>query len=316
MGSVIERFGPRNADCMLLCWGAVVVAASSAVTSAPGLIIGRFFVSCLGSTFVVNQFWNSIMFNKSVVGTANATAGGWGNLGGGLTQVLMPLIYRFFKQGLGLSLSLAWRFSMLVPAAMYVVTASWIYTCSQDTVTGKFDVAILGKTKRAGFMDYVRVCGDYRVFLMIFQYSACFGCELVMNNTLATHFYDQFGVGLVESGVLALSFGAMNLFVRSVGGILSDWANARWQMQGRLWIHFISLFGQAVFLFLFGCIDNSTGGWPVALVCLIVFAIFVNGRGHQLWHRAVHDPERLGHRLGRGRCRRDLGRGHRHLVVL
>merc|ERR1712066_860601 len=150
------------------------------------------------------------------------------------------------------------------------------YTCSQDTATGKFDVALLGKTARAGVMDYVRVCGDYRVFLMIFQYSACFGCELVMNNTLATHFYDQFGVGLVESGVLALSFGAMNLFVRSVGGILSDWANVRWQMQGRLWIHFNSLFGQAVFLFLFGCIDNSTGGWPAALAMLIIFAIFVN----------------------------------------
>merc|ERR1712217_840717 len=79
--------------------------------------------------------------------------------------------------------------------------------------------------------------------------------------------YDQFGVGLVAAGALALSFGAMNLFARSVGGIASDWANTRWQMQGRLWVHFISLFG---------CIDNSTGGWPVALVCLIIFAIFVN----------------------------------------
>merc|ERR1711879_82205 len=105
--------GPRLTDCALLTWGTIVVSASAAVTSGTGLIIARFFVSCLGSTFVVNQFWNSIMFNRKVVGTANATAGGWGNLGGGLTQVLMPLIYRFFKQGLGLSLSLAWRVSML-----------------------------------------------------------------------------------------------------------------------------------------------------------------------------------------------------------
>merc|ERR1719456_328727 len=47
-------------------------------------------------------------------------------------------------------------------------------------------------------------------------------------------------------------------------------------MQGRLWTHFLSLFGQALGLFAFGCIDNSTGGWPVALVALIIFAIFVN----------------------------------------
>merc|ERR1711972_903272 len=29
-------------------------------------------------------------------------------------------------------------------------------------------------------------------------------------------------------------------------------------------------------LFLFGCIDKDTGGWPLALAMLIVFAIFVN----------------------------------------
>jgi NNP family nitrate/nitrite transporter-like MFS transporter len=276
LGSVIEAIGPVKTDCILLSIGAIVVAASATISNGTGLIAVRFFVSCLGSTFVVNQFWNSIMFSRSVVGTANATAGGWGNLGGGLTQILMPLIYRFFKQGMGLSLTLAWRLSMLVPAGLYVVLASWIYCCSQDTALGKFNVALLGKSKRAGFWDYLRVCSDYRVFLMIFQYSACFGCELVMNNTLASHFHDNFGVDLVAAGALAMSFGAMNLFARSVGGILSDWANAHWQMQGRLWIHFVSLFGQAVFLFLFGCIDNSTGGWPVALVTLIVFAIFVN----------------------------------------
>lgn len=276
MGSVIERFGPRNADCMLLCFGAVVVAASSAVTSAPGLIAARFFVSCLGSTFVVNQFWNSIMFNKSVVGTANATAGGWGNLGGGLTQVLMPLFYRFFNEGVNLSMSASWRASMFVPAALYIFLALWMFTCSQDATTGKFEVSMLGKTKRAGPMQYVKCLMDYRVFLMIFQYSACFGCELVMNNVLATHFHDNFGVDLVAAGALALSFGAMNLFARSIGGIASDWANARWQMQGRLWCHFISLFGQAVFLFGFGCIDNSNGGWPLALTMLVIFAIFVN----------------------------------------
>merc|ERR1712217_52731 len=45
---------------------------------------------------------------------------------------------------------------------------------------------------------------------------------------------------------------------------------------GRLWAHFISLFGQAVFLFLFGCVTKDTGGWPLALAALIVFAIFVN----------------------------------------
>merc|ERR1711987_7162 len=47
-------------------------------------------------------------------------------------------------------------------------------------------------------------------------------------------------------------------------------------MCGRLWMHFISLFGQGLFLLFFGLIDKNSGGWPVALVMLIIFAIFVN----------------------------------------
>jgi len=96
-----------------------------------------------------------------------------------------------------------------------------------------------------------------------------------MNNTLATHFEDYFGVDLVAAGILATAFGGMNLFARSLGGILSDWMNVRWAMTGRLWAHFISLFGQAVFLFLFGCV-NSDMGWQIALPVLIVFSVFVN----------------------------------------
>jgi len=276
MGSVIEFVGPRLADCLLLCWGTVVVALSTLVTGGTGLIVARFFVSCLGSTFVVNQFWNSIMFNRKVVGTANATAGGWGNLGGGLTQTLMPLAYRFWNGGVGLGIGASWRAAMFLPVALYVILIPFIFFGTQDTTTGRFDVAVLGKTKKAGFMTYVKCCMDFRVFLMIFQYSACFGCELVMNNILTTHFHDALGVDLAAAGALAMSFGAMNLFARSLGGIASDWANKRWQMTGRLWAHFLSLFGQAIFLFLFGCIDKDTGGWPAALAMLIVFAIFVN----------------------------------------
>jgi len=275
LGSVIEVMGPRNTDVLLLLLGTVFVGSGVLVTNGTGLIIVRFFVSCLGSTFVVNQFWNSIMFDNAIVGTANATAGGWGNLGGGLTQTLMPLMYRFWHDGLGFSLAASWRLAMTFPAALFVVLAAWIFFCTQDTTSGKFDTTILGKTTKAGPMTYLKCLADYRVFLMIFQYSACFGCELVMNNTLASHFHDYFGVELVAAGALAMSFGAMNLFARSVGGILSDWANVKCGMCGRLWMHFISLFGQAVFLFLFGCV-NKDMGWPVALVVLIIFAIFVN----------------------------------------
>jgi len=275
MGSVIEFMGPKNADVSFLLFGALFCASGCLVTNGTGLIIVRFFVSCLGSTFVVNQVWNTIMFSREVVGTANATAGGWGNLGGGLTQTIMPLLYKFFHDGLGLELHYAWRAAMLVPPAIFITLACWIFFFTQDTTVGKFDVAILGKTQKAGLMTYLKCLKDYRVVLMMYQYSACFGCELVMNNTLATHFSDYFGVDLVAAGALAMSFGGMNLFARSLGGILSDWLNQRFAMPGRLWAHFISLFGQAIFLFLFGCVTSDMG-WPVALLVLCIFSIFVN----------------------------------------
>lgn len=46
-------------------------------------------------------------------------------------------------------------------------------------------------------------------------------------------------------------------------------------MPGRLWAHFIALFGQAVFLFVFGCVTKDMG-WPVALAVLVVLSTFVN----------------------------------------
>ena len=54
----------------------------------------RFFIGCAGATFVTNQFWCSLMFAPNVVGTANATAAGRGNLGGGVTQIFMMSVLR------------------------------------------------------------------------------------------------------------------------------------------------------------------------------------------------------------------------------
>jgi len=109
---------------------------------------------------------------------------------------------------------------------------------------------------------------------MVAQYGACFGTELAMNNQLATHFRVYFQMPAGEASLLAGCFGLMNLFARSLGGITSDAMFASFGFRGRLWAHFLSLFFEGIFLFIFGCVSNDYQ-WYHALMALVCFSLFV-----------------------------------------
>merc|ERR1712014_83336 len=99
--------------------GSIWVLAAAGISAEWHFILIRMMIGCAGATFVTNQFWCSLMFAPNVVGTANATAAGWGNLGGGVTQIF--IVWCLFKplQAMGLdSNALAnvhGRARMLVP---------------------------------------------------------------------------------------------------------------------------------------------------------------------------------------------------------
>jgi NNP family nitrate/nitrite transporter-like MFS transporter len=65
----------------LLAGCAIPVFCMAMVTNAATYIIERLLIGCSLAAFVVCQFWSSIMFAPTVVGMANAIAGGWGNAG-------------------------------------------------------------------------------------------------------------------------------------------------------------------------------------------------------------------------------------------
>ena len=56
-----------------------------------------------------------------------------------------------------------------------------------------------------------------------------------MNNIAAGYFTQYHGLSPAVSGVFASCFGLMNVCMRSLGGILSDWSNKHYGMRGRLW---------------------------------------------------------------------------------
>merc|ERR1711912_10416 len=163
---------------------------------------------------------------------------------------------------------------MQVPAIAFLLCALGLKLLCQDTPTKlRFEPSDTGKSS-ASMWDYVEVLKDFRVVVMVMQYSACFGTELAMNNQLATHFRTYFQMKAADAGLLASSFGGMNLFARSLGGISSDVLFAKFGFPGRLWAQFLALFFEAIFLFAFGCVSNEQE-WYTALCVLICFSIFV-----------------------------------------
>lgn len=123
IGALCDRFGPRRAMAGLLISGAIPMALAGVINSATGLIVLRLFIGVLGGCFVPCQFWTSAMFSPKIVGTANAVVGGWGNLGGGFTFILMPGLFQLVKK-CGAHEFLAWKIAVAIPAAICVITGN------------------------------------------------------------------------------------------------------------------------------------------------------------------------------------------------
>lgn len=137
-GAAVDRFGPRKVLAALLVLGAIPSALVPTVSNIGGLETIRFFISILGGTFVPTQAWTTTFFDKTIVGTANAFAGGWGNMGGGVTPAVMIGIFGGLRN-VGLPLHLAWRICFLVlPVPLLFTVAAMIMLLGKDHPAGKW----------------------------------------------------------------------------------------------------------------------------------------------------------------------------------
>jgi len=272
LGPGVDKFGPRILYALVLCMAAIPTACIGLANSATDLSIIRLFIGIAGGTFVMCQFWTSRMFTKEVVGTANAIVAGWGNLGGGVTQLftgsaLFPLFKLFFDG----DAERAWRTVCIVPAFIAFSSGIIIYFISEDSPKGDYK-----ELKKHGMMAEVSAAASLRIaacnfntWILFFQYSGCFGAELTMYNACALYYKDEFGQSTESAAAIASIFGWMNLFARGLGGYVSDKANARWGMRGRL-------FTQATFLLLQGAlilVFGKTGTLAGAIVVMILAAL-------------------------------------------
>ncbi|KAJ8611042.1 hypothetical protein CTAYLR_009877 [Chrysophaeum taylorii] len=275
VGPLCDKMGPKRCQTFLLAWITVFVLLGSSVTTVWGLGLVRFMIGFGGATFVVTQFWSSQMFAAEIVGLANATTAGWGNLGGGVTQMLMVGVYSFMLNVAGVGKNDGWRLSFIVPAFIAGVVAIGMWTSSDDSPRGDLNhLYASGVIQRKTAKDSMKVgFSNINSWLLGVQYACCFGVELHVNNIAATYFAigEGFHVGVIDAGLIASLFGWMNLFARSSGGFFSDYGNKMAGMRGRMWAHTICLFLEGVLLIVFSRMKTLPGAIP----CLVVFSFFV-----------------------------------------
>lgn len=244
MGMLCDIYGPRLAMAILLIGTSIPCFAMACATDAAGFIAARFFIGFSLATFVSCQYWCSTMFTAKIVGGANAIAGGWGNLGGGVTQIITPLITTAlsvrYNNGNDF---VAWREYYFIPGLLHILAGVLIALFGQDKPEG--NVADLKKSgelkigKDEAWKIYFYGLTNYRTWCLTFLYGFSFGVELVVDNMLAEYFFDQFGLSLTSAGLIASYSGLMNVCSRALGGILSDFVARSYGMRGRLWIFWL-----------------------------------------------------------------------------
>lgn len=280
VGRCCDTIGPRKTFAWLLLIAAIPVMGIGLSNSFSTFLGLRVATGIVGASFVVAQYHTSKMFAANCVGTANATVAGWGNLGAGFAQLVMPWIFALFLLATG-STSYSWRLSMVVAGLVCVVTGAAYYGLAYDAprtdAPGKKPIAARGD----GPCRRVRATAvaDRRVWVLTIAYAACFGVELTMNNAAALYFLDYFPEmrslppknALQIAGLIAGIFGLMNLFARTLGGYLGDFWGDRLGTTGRVQWLFITLFFEGISLVIFSQMQQLFG----AVLSLVVFSIAV-----------------------------------------
>jgi MFS transporter, NNP family, nitrate/nitrite transporter len=272
-GWLCDRIGPRRAYTWLLILGSLPVMGIGLAHDYASFLVFRLAIGAIGASFVITQFHTSVMFAPSIVGAANATAAGWGNLGGGVTQMVMPLLFAGFLN-LGAGQWWSWRLAMIVPGIALFLTGIAYYLLTKDTADGDFSELrargqLEGRSAASG--AFWEACRDGRVWALAVVYAACFGLELTIDNIAALYFVDYFKLSMAAAGFVAGTFGMMNIFARALGGIVSDRCHRRWGLRGRTQLLGVTIACEGLAL----CCFSQARWLPLAIACMLISGLFI-----------------------------------------
>lgn len=274
IGPLCDRIGSRKAYTWLLILGSLPVMGIGLVQDYTSFLLFRLAIGAIGAAFVITQYHTSVMFAPNCVGTANATTAGWGNLGGGVTQMVIPLILTAVLS-FGVDKFLGWRLAMIIPGIALFIMGFVYCFLTQDAPDGNYkelrERGELEHAKGKGLESFEQVIKDYRVWALFVIYAACFGVELTINNIAALYYHDQFQLDVKTAGFIAGLFGLMNIFARTTGGFLSDFFAKNMGLRGRVLFLFVVLLGEGIMLIIFSQMTVLI----LAVGTMIIFSLFV-----------------------------------------
>ncbi len=274
IGKLCDVWGPRKTAVRMLLVGSLPVFLVGLSKDYTSFLLFRLAIGVIGSSFVITQFHTSLMFAAKIRGTANAITAGWGNLGGGVTNMVMPLIFSAIV-GFGYTRHEAWRYAMILPGLLMLLVAFLYYTFTRDTPAGNYDDLVNNddpvNTRPAMRRTDWSVLSDWRITALVLAYAMCFGMEITFDNVAALHFADTFHLSQNYAGFWAGVFGFMNIFARALGGWVSDKAGHRWGMKGKglLLAGVLLLEGLGLIAF------AAAGSFVWAIISMLSFALFL-----------------------------------------
>ncbi len=324
IGWLCDRYGPRLTYTWLLLLGSLPVMGIGLAHDFTTFLLFRVLIGAIGASFVITQYHTSLMFAPNCVGTANATAAGWGNLGGGVTQLAMPLLFALFVGTLG-------RFGCRGLAAvdgrcrravcdrrrrLLLSHARHAGRQLPRTSRGRQVVDTIKSRRR-----FLEACRDRRVWALFVIYGCCFGMEITIDNIAVLYFLDYFdyfkqldpGQALQMAGIAGVVL-RPNESVRPGAGRLArrQVRQSLGTLDGRVKWLFVALFCEGMALMIFSQATTLDACHPAADH---VRDVRQDVQRCHVCRRAVHQSAGTGRGERHRRRRRQRRRRARRLLV-
>lgn len=276
LGPLCDTYGPRVVMVYMLALCSIACALSSVVVfNLRSLLVLRFIIGAMDA-FVPCQCWITSHFVREVGGTIMAISGGLGASGSAFTQIVVGFLFDYlFHYWTDGDIDLAWRISVMFPAAFGLAVAYFSYVYTDDCPLGNFiDVKKAGLMMERSAVDSFR-SGVYNVnsWLLFLQFAGSCGVDATMCNGCAVYFHDRFDQRISVAGSIAFMYGISAVYARGLGGYVSDYLGSHFSLAGRLWLQFFCMLAQGVVNIWFARTDDLQSSIIIMFVMSVIIQV-------------------------------------------